>query len=302
MKLTLESVLIVDDEIDMRSVVKDYIFENAPGVKVFEAGNGAEGFRIVKNQKIDLVITDLVMPRMSGKTFISSLGALPPSLRPQACFVISGQIEEAAILRRMGGVTFFGKPVNREKFALELRNHFSPATGEAQTTPKIDITFINPFIEATLEVLEMTSGINAMKEKVFIRKAQQSSGDISALIALNCEKYLGSFSVSFEEKFFLALIYSILGKTYTAITAEIQDAAAEICNQIFEIAKKALTANGHVLQPAIPTVIAGNGHTIQHPVGGVCIAVVFGSNVGNFQVEAVLIERPQAVTSKPDVK
>src|SRR4051812_33909965 len=94
MDFSIRTVLIIDDEIDMRDITKDLIRQTIPGIKIFEAPNGAEGFRLVKVEKIDLVITDLAMPRMNGKTFIASLGGLPPELRPKTCFVISGHIEE----------------------------------------------------------------------------------------------------------------------------------------------------------------------------------------------------------------
>jgi chemotaxis protein CheX len=229
---------------------------------------------------------------MNGRRFITELGGLDANVKPRACFVVSGQVSRESMVSEISNVTFFSKPLDTEQFTSQLRKLFQPSKPEVKTTKnKVDIEFINPFIDATLKVLSITAGIAAKKEEVFIRKSDQISGDISALIAMNSQEYLGSFAVSFSEKCFLSVVNSMLGENYTAITAEIQDAAAEVCNQIFGMAKKILNENGHTIQPAIPSVISGKSHSIKHTIGGVCIGVKFSTPAGPFQVEAVIKEK-----------
>lgn len=60
----MESVLIVEDESRMRSLIRDYF--NKFGYKTFEAENGIEAMKTIKNNKIDLVILDIMMPYMDG--------------------------------------------------------------------------------------------------------------------------------------------------------------------------------------------------------------------------------------------
>ena len=57
-------ILICDDEALIRNVIKEYlILEN---YEVLEAENGLEAIDIVQNQDVDLVVMDIMMPKMDG--------------------------------------------------------------------------------------------------------------------------------------------------------------------------------------------------------------------------------------------
>lgn len=60
----MSSILIVDDEINIRRVVKEYAeFE---GYEVGEAANGMEAVELVKNNDYDLIVMDIMMPKLDG--------------------------------------------------------------------------------------------------------------------------------------------------------------------------------------------------------------------------------------------
>lgn len=57
-------LLIVDDEINIRRVVREYAeFEN---YQVFEAADGMEAVELVKNNDYDIIVMDVMMPRLDG--------------------------------------------------------------------------------------------------------------------------------------------------------------------------------------------------------------------------------------------
>ena len=57
-------VLVCDDELLIRNVIKEYLLlEN---IEVLEAENGLEAIEIVKNNDVDLVVMDIMMPKMDG--------------------------------------------------------------------------------------------------------------------------------------------------------------------------------------------------------------------------------------------
>ena len=60
------NILVVDDEELIRSVIKEYL--TLDGFKVYEAEDGEKAIEIVKNNSIDLVIMDIMMPKMDGYT------------------------------------------------------------------------------------------------------------------------------------------------------------------------------------------------------------------------------------------
>ena len=57
-------ILIVDDEINIRNVVKEYAEHE--GIKADEAGDGMEAVAMAKAQDYDLIIMDVMMPRLDG--------------------------------------------------------------------------------------------------------------------------------------------------------------------------------------------------------------------------------------------
>ena len=65
------NVLIIDDEDLIRDVVKEYCLNE--NYKVFEASNGIEGLDILENEDIDIIVLDIMMPKMDGYTFFSKL-------------------------------------------------------------------------------------------------------------------------------------------------------------------------------------------------------------------------------------
>lgn len=58
------NVLIVDDEILIREVVKEYCLNE--NYNIYEASNGEEAIDIVKEKNIDVIILDIMMPKLDG--------------------------------------------------------------------------------------------------------------------------------------------------------------------------------------------------------------------------------------------
>lgn len=57
--------LVVDDQPSIRRVVRAYL-ETVQKCEVAEAGNGVDAIKQLLSSKVDLIITDLVMPEMTG--------------------------------------------------------------------------------------------------------------------------------------------------------------------------------------------------------------------------------------------
>ncbi|MFY7992638.1 MAG: chemotaxis protein CheX [Bacteriovoracaceae bacterium] len=160
---------------------------------------------------------------------------------------------------------------------------------ESKEPFKIDVNFILPFIESTLEVLKVTASTQATKDKVYIKTGNEPSGDISAIVSMNSPKFLGSFAISFEEACFLEIVSNMLMEDYKTINEENRDAVGEICNQVFGMAKARMNDEmGLDIAKAIPTVIEGKKHTIKHMIDGKCITVKFNTTKGSFTIEAVV--------------
>ena len=57
-------ILIADDEIGIREVIKEYCIHE--GYQVLEAKDGLEALEIIRNEHIDFLILDIMMPRLDG--------------------------------------------------------------------------------------------------------------------------------------------------------------------------------------------------------------------------------------------
>jgi PAS domain S-box-containing protein len=89
-----ETVLLVEDEESVRQLVRDTL--TAKGYRVVEAENGEAGLAAAAQHqgKIDLVITDVVMPGIGGRELIKHLAALRPETK---VLYLSGYTEDAII-------------------------------------------------------------------------------------------------------------------------------------------------------------------------------------------------------------
>ena len=115
-----ETVLLVEDEPAVRELTAVILREQ--GYTVFEAVNGEEGLRMARQQggKIDLVLTDVVMPVMGGKEMADALRASHPDTK---VLFSSGYSEDAlghhCVLRP--GIAFLQKPYIMATLARKVR-------------------------------------------------------------------------------------------------------------------------------------------------------------------------------------
>jgi len=115
-----DTILLVEDEEAVRSFAARAL--RMRGYNVLEAGGGEEALEIVKRDgdKIDLVITDVVMPNMDGPTMVRHVKVLKPDL--QVIFM-SGYAEEA--FRRNDqtseNIHFLPKPFGLKQLAAKVK-------------------------------------------------------------------------------------------------------------------------------------------------------------------------------------
>jgi two-component system cell cycle sensor histidine kinase/response regulator CckA len=115
-----ETVLVVEDERIVRRLICDVIRER--GYTVVEAGDGVEALRCAEDHvgPIHLLITDLVMPRMSGRVLAEHLTALRPGMR---VLFLSGHTADA--MERHGvqdeETAFLQKPFAPDSLAAKVR-------------------------------------------------------------------------------------------------------------------------------------------------------------------------------------
>lgn len=116
-----ETILIVDDNFDMRAYIKSLLLTE--GYSIIEAQDGAEALSIIQTQKIDLVLSDLMMPVMDGLELSRQVKShLSVSHIPFIMLTAIASDEQKRISFQIGVDDYLCKPFDEEILLLRIRN------------------------------------------------------------------------------------------------------------------------------------------------------------------------------------
>jgi chemotaxis protein CheX len=143
----------------------------------------------------------------------------------------------------------------------------------------MDVKYINPFLSGTLNVLKTMAFVDLSPGKPFLKKDHVAQGDVTGIIGLTGEA-TGSLSVTFNFSLIQQIMKNMLGEEVSEVTNDVRDAVGEITNMISGDARRLLQQEGLSLTAAIPTIVAGKGHTIKHVIAGPIIVIPFSADGG----------------------
>lgn len=103
----MKKILLVEDEREIMNVLKEVL--QAQDYSLRLAYDGLEAFHIYQNEKIDLIITDLMMPNLNGSTFIEMIRKDNPLIPIIAITAFSSEDRAIEILK-LGADDFLEKP------------------------------------------------------------------------------------------------------------------------------------------------------------------------------------------------
>ncbi len=115
-----ETILLVEDAQRVRAVVREIL--EMSGYAVLEARHGAEALEVSNRHAgpIHLLVTDVVMPQMSGRELAQRLATLRPDLKG---LYMSGYTDDAIVRHGVlaSGIAFLSKPFTPDALALKVR-------------------------------------------------------------------------------------------------------------------------------------------------------------------------------------
>lgn len=137
------NILIVDDSIPMRAVIKKVV--KASGFNVgqfFEAANGIEALKILNQEWLDLVLTDYNMPDMNGLELVEEMKK-DEELKsvPVVMITTEGSRERVEEFMEKGVLDYIKKPFTPEQIKQKLMQIIGETEDEERTPDNGDEEF-----------------------------------------------------------------------------------------------------------------------------------------------------------------
>ena len=161
-----ETVLVVEDQEGVREYAATVL--GSYGYQVLKAEDAGTALAICERERVTLVLTDVVMPAMSGRELGDQLGARYPGMK---VLFMSGYTDEAiarhGVLRE--GAQFIQKPFSPTQLAAKVREVLGPPSRVSRIVIADDEAAVRGFLRLTLEgagyeVLEAIDGMEAVRQ------------------------------------------------------------------------------------------------------------------------------------------
>ena len=117
-----KKILVVDDETFILNLLRNGLTEN--GFEVITADNGFDAILAVEEQRPDCVISDIMMPRLSGLDFLKALKN--NKVTKDVPVILISAMDQAEMVQQgldMGAVDYITKPFKINEIVGKLRHH-----------------------------------------------------------------------------------------------------------------------------------------------------------------------------------
>ncbi len=119
------SILVVDDEPNYLIVLSELLRDE--GLEVFTASSGKDGLAIIQDVDLDLVITDMQMPKMDGLQFLEKIKETNSHL-PVIMITAFAEVEKAVAAMQAGAYNYLAKPFSNDELLVNINkavHHYS---------------------------------------------------------------------------------------------------------------------------------------------------------------------------------
>ncbi len=126
---SVKTILLIEDDREITSTIHGVL--EAAGYRVVEALNGVEGQKLAESESPDLVITDMMMPRMGGFPVLEFLKSLPKP--PHVIMITANEGGRHKAYAEMLGVDdYLRKPFAMDVLLDSVERSLSPSAGPPQ--------------------------------------------------------------------------------------------------------------------------------------------------------------------------
>src|SRR2546427_7986634 len=130
----MERILIIEDELPMRTALQDVL--EAEGYRVLSAPDGESGLRRALDEKPDLVLLDIMMPRLDGYAVCAELRRLSNQV-PILMLTAKGKVEDRVTGLDAGADDYLVKPFSTEELLARVRALLRRVSRQTRTPAKL---------------------------------------------------------------------------------------------------------------------------------------------------------------------
>lgn len=112
MTLSLPTILLIDDEESQLLSLKSFLTRR--NYKILTASNGKDGFDVVRNNTVDIVLTDFRMPEWDGYEVLKQIKKLNPEI-DVVIMTAFGSVEDAVNIMKAGAYDYITKPIDLDE-------------------------------------------------------------------------------------------------------------------------------------------------------------------------------------------
>ena len=122
-------ILVVDDSAAIRKILQRVLRQTGMGIRsIHEAGDGQEALELLKCQPVDLVLTEINMPKMDGIQLLAAVKSSPKwRAIPVVIITTEGCETKVAEALRLGAAAYVRKPFTADQIKEKLTGILEPA-------------------------------------------------------------------------------------------------------------------------------------------------------------------------------
>lgn len=122
-------VLVVDDSAAIRKILQRVLRQTGMAINtIHEAGDGEDALSLLRSHKVDLVLTDINMPKMDGLELLAALKKSPEWANvPVVMITTEGGETKVAEAVRLGAAGYVRKPFTADQIKEKLAGILQPA-------------------------------------------------------------------------------------------------------------------------------------------------------------------------------
>lgn len=131
MNIPSRNLLLVDDDTNILEVLEARF--TAAGFEVIKTTNGRDALQCIASNNIDMVVSDVKMPNMSGLELYSEIQAVSPGM-PIIFLTAYGNIPEAVFAVQAGAIDYLTKPFDGKALVRKVGDYFVSIPGHSESS------------------------------------------------------------------------------------------------------------------------------------------------------------------------